>query len=273
MDWQWLPVRAASTRKLGCGQAVQLFGSDPPYLQPTGYPPPDDLDNWSAGLDYAYRNSISARYVSPYMVGYSDLDANGSWVQEGEYGPVWYPNAGRGWRPYSVGHWAYVAPWGYTWIDDAPWGYAPFHYGRWVVVRGRWGWVPGPPAVRPVYSPALVAFVGGPNFSIGIGGGGVAAWFPLGVGEPFVPWYQCTPRYARNVNVSNVNVNYIRNQDVARNFNVFVNNTRTVTNVTNITVNNITYVNRTQVVSGAWACRRVLRPAPWPKLQVARSCA
>jgi hypothetical protein len=233
-------------QEVGQGQAVQLFGSNPTDLEPTGFPPPDGLDSWSAGLDYGYHNSISIRYVSPYMVGYGDLDANGNWAQEGEYGPVWYPNVDPAWRPYSVGHWAYVAPWGYTWIDDAPWGYAPFHYGRWVVVRGRWGWVPGPREVRPVYSPALVAFVGGAQISIG--GGGVAAWFPLGVGEPYVPWYHCSPRYAVSVNVSNVNVAYIHNTTVANNFNVFVTNTRTVTNVTNITVNNITYVNRTQVV-------------------------
>jgi hypothetical protein len=237
-------------QEIGPGQAVQLIGSNPTDLEPVGYPQPDDLDNWSAGLDVGYRNSMTVRYVSPYMVGYGDLDANGGWVQETEYGPVWYPNVDPAWRPYSAGHWAYLAPWGYTWIDDAPWGYAPFHYGRWVVVRDRWGWVPGPREVRPVYSPALVAFVGGADFSIGVnvGGGGVAAWFPLGVGEPYVPWYHCSPTYARNVNVTNVNITYIHNTTIVNNFNTFVTNTRTVNNVTNITVNNITYVNRTQVV-------------------------
>jgi hypothetical protein len=234
-------------QEVGPGQAVQLIGANPTELVPVGNAPPDGLDNWSAGLDAAYRNSISVRYVSPYMVGYRDLDGNGAWTQEVEYGPVWYPHVDPGWRPYSAGYWAYVAPWGYTWIDDAPWGYAPFHYGRWLVVRGRWGWVPGPREVRPVYSPALVAFVGGPNISFSIGGGGVAAWFPLGIGEPYVPWYHCSPTYARNVNVTNVNVTYIHNTTIVNNFNTFV-TTRTVNNVNNITVNNITYVNRTQVV-------------------------
>jgi hypothetical protein len=231
------------------GQAVQLIGSNPTDLEPVGFPDPDGLDNWSSNLDAAYRNSMSLRYVSPYMVGYGDLDANGTWAQEPQYGPVWFPKVGPGWRPYSAGHWAYVAPWGYTWIDDAPWGYAPFHYGRWVTISGLWAWVPGPREVRPVYSPALVAFVGGPGFSIGVGvgGGGVAAWFPLGVGEPYLPWYHCSPSYARNVNVTNVNISFIHDTTVVNNFNVFVTNTRTVTNVTNITVNNV-YVNRTQVV-------------------------
>ena len=54
-----------------------------------------------------------------------------------------------------------------------------------------WGWIPGPIAVRPVYAPALVAFIGGPRFSlsvsIGGGGGGNVGWFPLGPREVYVP--------------------------------------------------------------------------------------
>ena len=41
-------------------------------------------------------------------------------------------------------------------------------------------WVPGATAARPVYAPALVAFVG-------FGGPGMAAWFPLGPGEVYRP--------------------------------------------------------------------------------------
>ncbi len=155
-----------------------------------------------------------------------------------------------GWQPYTTGHWAYVAPWGYTWVDDAAWGYAPFHYGRWVQWQGRWGWVPGPPQVRPVYAPAFVAFVGGgPGFSLGVsfGGGGVAAWFPLGVAEPFVPWYHCSPAYVRTVNVSNVNIAVIHNVTIVNNYNVFINRVATARTVEEIHVENITYVNRGHV--------------------------
>jgi hypothetical protein len=238
-------------QEVDSGQAVQMYGSNPIQLDAVGYPQPDDLDMWSSRRDNEFHNSRSARYVSPYMVGYGDLDANGDWSEESEYGPVWYPHANPGWRPYSTGRWAYVAPWGYTWIDDASWGYAPFHYGRWVTVRGRWGWVPGPREVRPVYSPALVAFVGGGGISVSIGGGGggVAAWFPLGVGEPYVPWYHCSPTYARNVNVTNVNITRIHNTTVVNNFNTFVTQTHTVNNVTNIHVTNVTYINRTEVIA------------------------
>src|SRR5215472_14147187 len=104
-------------------------------------------------------------------------------------------------RPLGVG-----GPWGWTLIDDAPWGFAPFHYGRWAMAGGGWVWVPGRMVVgvRPVYAPALVAFVGGGGVGIG-----VAAWFPLGPGEVYRPAYHVSEVYVRNVNVayvSNVSV-------------------------------------------------------------------
>jgi hypothetical protein len=48
-------------QEIGPGQAVQLIGSNPTDLEPVGYPQPDDLDNWSAGLDVGYRNSMTVR--------------------------------------------------------------------------------------------------------------------------------------------------------------------------------------------------------------------
>ena len=113
------------------------------------------------------------------------MDDNGDWRPDPGYGNVWYPRVAAGWAPYREGHWAWIAPWGWTWVDDEPWGYAPFHYGRWLSIRGRWGWVPGPPEVRPVYAPALVVFVGG-----GGGFGGNMGWFPLGPREVYVPSYR-----------------------------------------------------------------------------------
>jgi len=236
------------------GQTVQLSGENPIEVGLVETPYADDLDQWSMDRDRHILNSVSARYVSTQMPGYDDLDDYGSWAPTPDYGPVWYPTAmPYGWAPYTFGHWAYVAPWGWTWVDDAPWGYAPFHYGRWAIIEGRWGWVPGPPRVVPVYSPALVAFVGGgPHFSIDIhigGGGGVAAWFPLGVGEPYVPWYRCTTNYVRNVNVTNVNVTVIHNTTIVNNYNTFITNTRTVNNVNQIDTRNIQFVNRTRVVA------------------------
>jgi len=200
----------------------------------------DEFDSWSANRDRRWEHSRSAQYVSQDVVGYEDLDDHGDWRDSQEYGHVWYPRVEQtDWAPYHYGHWAYIEPWGYTWVDDQPWGFAPFHYGRWVSVEGRWGWIPSPPRaegvvyVRPVYAPALVAFVGGGGFSVGIsvgGGGGAVGWFPLGPREVYVPSYRVSERYVENVNVSNTTVN----RTVINNYyqNTVVNNNTTVTNVT-----------------------------------------
>jgi hypothetical protein len=226
----------------------------------------DDFDQWCADRDRHEDLSASARYVSPDVIGYQDLDDYGGWRQVPEYGNVWFPHTTVvGWAPYRYGHWAYIAPWGYTWIDDAPWGFAPFHYGRWINVGGVWGWVPAPPPaphvvyVRPVYAPALVAWVGGPHFSVGVSiGGGAGAgvsvgWFPLGPREVYVPSYPVSRNYVTNVNVSNTTVNttvinnYYNNTVVNRNTTVVNNNTTVINN--NTTVIQQTYVN--QRVAGA----------------------
>ena len=166
----------------------------------------DAFDDWASERDRRYASSSSRRYVSEDVVGYQDLDRYGSWRETREYGAVWYPSdVGVDWAPYRSGHWAYIAPWGWTWVDDAPWGFAPYHYGRWAWVGGGWGWIPGPPDVRPVYAPALVAFVGGGGWSIGIGSAPVG-WFPLGPGEIYNPWYRCDRSYYTRVNVTNIYV-------------------------------------------------------------------
>jgi len=191
---------------------------------------PDAFDQWSEARYSRYDNSPSLRYCSREMVGYADLDDNGDWQPDQSYGNVWYPRVAAGWAPYHDGHWAWIDPWGWTWVDDARWGYAPFHYGRWISVRGRWGWIPGPREVRPVYAPALVAFVGG----VGFGVGGNVAWFPLGPREVYVPSYPVSRGYVNRVNVSNTTVNVTQVTNVYNT--TIINKTTTITNVT--------YVNR-----------------------------
>jgi hypothetical protein len=99
-----------------------------------------------------------------------------------------------------------VRPWGWTWVDDAPWGFAPFHYGRWVYHRNAWCWAPGTYVARPVYAPALVAWIGGPRagVSISVGGAAPVGWFPLAPREVYVPSYRASPRYVQQVNVTHV---------------------------------------------------------------------
>lgn len=170
-------------------------------------PREDAFSAWVAGRDYQDGRSAAGRYVSPEMTGAEDLDRWGQWEEHGEYGTLWIPReVPPGWAPYRTGQWQWIAPWGWTWIDEAPWGFAPFHYGRWVWWRDRWAWAPGRWVARPVYAPALVAWIGGPGLSVGvsIGGGRPVGWFPLGPSEVYVPWYSVTPGYVQQVNITHV---------------------------------------------------------------------
>ncbi|HEX3820890.1 MAG TPA: DUF6600 domain-containing protein [Candidatus Sulfotelmatobacter sp.] len=197
-------------------------------------PQRDDFDTWAFDRDSREDRADSANYVSREMTGYEDLDEYGDWSYVAGYGPCWRPRAiAGGWAPYRFGHWAYVGPWGWTWVEDEPWGFAPFHYGRWAFVSNGWFWVPGPVVVRPVWAPALVAFVGGgPGFRFS-GGVGVG-WFPLAPGEVFVPGYHVSRGYVNNVNITNTTVNITKVTNVYNT--VIVNKTTTI--------NNITYVNQ-----------------------------
>ncbi len=188
-------------------------------------PRQDAFSAWNNDRDRSDDRSVSARYVSPEMTGVEDLDRHGRWEQSPEYGPLWIPRGvASGWAPYSTGHWAWVRPWGWTWVDDAPWGFAPFHYGRWVWHRSAWCWAPGTYVARPVYAPALVAWVGGPSLSVSVSIGGgfsgpAVGWFPLGPREVYVPGYRHSPRYVRQVNVTHVtNINIINTPIGQRDF-------------------------------------------------------
>ncbi len=210
----------------------------------------DDLDRWARDRDRRADTSPSARYVSQEVVGYEDLDANGSWRADPTYGSVWTPTrVAAGWTPYHDGHWAWVDPWGWTWVDDAPWGFAVSHYGRWANFNGTWGWVPGPPREQAVYAPALVAFVGGKNFQVSVSvGSAVAAavgWFPLAPREVYQPSYPVSRGYFDNINRSNAVIAPTTITNVYNTTNVT--NTTIVNNTTNIV--KTVYVN--QQVSGA----------------------
>ena len=179
-------------------------------LRDAGSQPLSEFDRWARSRDQSEDRAAAPRYVSTEMTGYEDLDAYGSWTQVPEYGWSWRPSqVPAGWAPYRFGHWVWIAPWGWTWVEDEPWGFAPFHYGRWANYRSNWIWVPGPMVRRPVYAPALVAWVGGGGFglSITLGGRAGIGWFPLGPREVFVPGYRVSERYVTNINVTNTVVN------------------------------------------------------------------
>ncbi len=245
-DGQGEVTGGGSAYTVHAGEQAILTGTDSLNADMEALAADNDFDSWCNERDLREEHAVSRRYVSDDVIGYEDLDDYGGWRPDPNYGTVWFPHVSVvNWAPYRYGHWAFISPWGWTWVDDAPWGFAPFHYGRWISVRGAWGWVPCPPPVvavayvRPVYAPALVAWVGGPGFGFGVGVGAVGVgvnvgWFPLGPREVFVPSYHVSRAYVNNVNISNTTVN----QTVINNY-----YNTTVVNK-NVTVNNVRYMNQ-----------------------------
>lgn len=155
-------------------------------------PAPDAWDRWNDARSDRIGESVSARYLPPGIYGAEELDHYGRWRVVPAYGAVWIPyGVSPGWVPYSTGYWMWDPYYEWTWIDDALWGWAPFHYGRWLYIDGFWAWAPGPVVRRPVYSPALVAFMvrdHDVSVRLGIGLPGVW-WVALSWGEPVLPWW------------------------------------------------------------------------------------
>lgn len=214
------------------GQYATFAGGDHLDYDLGQLPINDAFDSWALDRDQNEERSESANYVSRDMTGYEDLDAYGDWSYVANYGMCWSPaGVAAAWAPYRFGHWNWVGPWGWTWVENEPWGFAPFHYGRWAFAGKGWMWVPGPSAVRPVYAPAQVAWLGGaPGFRSSLGAG--VGWFPLAPGEVFIPGYRASRTYVNRVNLTNTAVNVTK-----------------VTSIYNRVVldrnlNNITYANR-----------------------------
>ncbi|MGC2369869.1 MAG: DUF6600 domain-containing protein [Candidatus Sulfotelmatobacter sp.] len=238
---------AGSSYTLMANQYATFTGTDQLNYELSQTPTEDGFDTWALDRDRQEDQSDSANYVSRDMTGYEDLDAYGDWSYVAGYGMSWRPRVVEaGWAPYRFGHWAWVGPWGWTWVADEPWGFAPFHYGRWALAGGAWLWVPGPSVVRPIYAPALVAWVGGGpgrNFSFSFGAG--VGWFPLAPGEVFIPGYRTSRLYVNNVNFANTRV------DMTRITNVY--NTQVIQ--ANFSTNTMTYANR-NVVGGVTVVSR-----------------
>jgi hypothetical protein len=177
------------------GQAALIYAGYDPQFQ---YAQGAAIDDWGRDLEARLRWRPTDD-ASAALTGLGDLYAAGQFVDDPDYGQVWFPrDVPYGWAPYRYGHWAYVEPWGYTWIDDQPWGFAPFHYGRWAQIGGRWGWVPGRPTPEPVYAPALVAFFGGLGWRVG--DSDAIGWAPLAPNEDYRPGYAISDDYRRRLN-------------------------------------------------------------------------
>lgn len=216
---------------IASSEEVIVEGEDSPSVATYVAPELDAWDRWNYARTEALIDSVSTRYVSPEIYGVGDLDHHGTWRVVDTYGAVWVPaSVPAGWAPYTSGTWLWDPYYGWTWVDTAPWGWAPYHYGRWVFVHGYWAWSPGPLVVRPVYAPALVAFLG-PRVSVSVSVGGPAVgWVALGWGEPLIPWWGRPgfvgvpwwagwggPRIVNNVVVERTTVVHVHQINVYRN--------------------------------------------------------
>ena len=179
------------TERIHEGNMMLVRGAaDDPEYQIVYAPARDGWDGFNDQRDSYLERAQSNRYVSPDINGAEDLDANGRWGYDPNYGNVWTPSVPPGWVPYQDGQWAWGDDYGWTWIDNEPWGWAPFHYGSWYFRTGfGWSWFPGPRYGHYWYHPAMVGFFGfGAGFGVGFGFGNVG-WVPLAPFEPFHPWY------------------------------------------------------------------------------------
>jgi ferric-dicitrate binding protein FerR (iron transport regulator) len=70
-------------------QQAVLTGQDQAQYGVYAAPDNDDFDNWAQSRDAREDRSQSSRYVSPNVVGYEDLDDNGSWQSVPGDGPGW----------------------------------------------------------------------------------------------------------------------------------------------------------------------------------------
>ncbi len=201
-------------QRLNAGQTVRLVGTNPIQVVTVTSPAPTfaELDRWDAERDPLWRQSgTTLRYVSQDVPGWEDLDADGTWTADQTNTEVWCPShVDATFVPYRSGHWSWVEPWGWTWVDDAPWGFATTHYGRWEQLTtsscgnaDNWAWVPGPLVARPVYAPALVAFVDGATLSLS-NAPSAEGWFPLGPREAYFPPYHYSDDYLRQINATNL---------------------------------------------------------------------
>lgn len=178
------------SERLSAGRTMLARGTPAdPEVQVTGALQLDEWDQWNERRDRDLEHSQSTQYVSKDIYGVEDLDNNGRWVADAEYGNVWSPYATAGWAPYRNGRWVWLDYYGWSWVSYDSWGWAPYHYGSWFYRASfGWCWYPGERYSRQYWSPARVAFFGLGGGGAGVGFGRVG-WVPLGPHEPYYRGY------------------------------------------------------------------------------------
>lgn len=178
-------------------------------------------DNYNQGNNN-YNNN--GDYGGNYSEFYNDLAPYGQWLSDPQYGYVWAPNVGNGFRPYySNGYWA-MTQYGNTWVSNYAWGWAPFHYGRWAQSNYYgWIWIPGN-----TWGPAWV------NWRQG---GGYYGWAPMG------PGISVSISFGLGYNIPNPWWTFIPCGNIyARDYGRYYSPRQTVNIINNTTIINNTYI-------------------------------
>ncbi len=88
------PLAKAPAVRVNSGQQVRFSGEQFVAAHgPSARLPRDGFDDWAQVRDKRLDNSVSARYVSPGVIGYQDLDSYGVWQTSPQYGSVWVPTS------------------------------------------------------------------------------------------------------------------------------------------------------------------------------------
>lgn len=168
--------------------------------------PADEWEQWNKQRDREFTRPGSGNataYLPDELKSYSyDLNKNGKWVYEQEYGYVWTPTVivVQDWAPYRIGRWVWMRG-DYVWISYEPWGWVPYHYGRWAFINKARGWCWVPPRRGLAYwGPGYVGWVHTPTY---------VSWVPL---APREIYYGRGYHGPYSVNIKNVTV-----QNVAAN--------------------------------------------------------
>jgi hypothetical protein len=175
------------------------------------------------------------------QIFYDQLSPYGQWVNNQEYGYVWFPDVSPDFAPYSTeGHWI-MTDFGWTWISDYEWGWAPFHYGRWDFDNNYgWFWVPD--------------YEWGPSWVTWRRGNGYYGWAPMRPGVTISlsfgggygnadRWYFVRDRDFDRPDLGRYYVNRRDNDEIIRSStvinNTYVDNSRRVTYITGPQANDV----------------------------------
>jgi uncharacterized protein DUF6600 len=94
------------------------------------------------------------------------LSLFGRWFRHPEWGEVWQPDAGPGFRPYFFGYWENTEEHGWFWVSNEPYGGIVYHFGRWIFdTKDGWLWLPG--------------YVWGPSWVVWRESGDAIGWMPM----------------------------------------------------------------------------------------------